>query len=194
MHRTAHVYILTWTIILALARPSAAAVIEYTSFSSWQAVVGDFTTIDFTEFPKFTFITDQYEDLGVLFLDGDDNIQVNNNSFPPDMYGLDGNPSITMEFTVAHHWIGVTYPGVMGFQLYFQDQLIFTSGLFDDGGTPGAFAGLVSTEPFDRVVLDNTFPEVNIGDLYFGPPIPAPGAIGLLACAAWAPGGRRRRS
>jgi hypothetical protein len=99
-----------------------------------------------------------------------------------------------MEFTAAQYWIGVTYPGVMGFQLYFQEQHIFTSGLFDDGGTPGAFAGLLSTEPFDRVVLANTFPEVNIGDLYFGPPIPAPGALAVFAVIAITSPRRRRRT
>ena len=177
--------------ILVATHNAVGGVWEFTSFASWQTAVGDFHTIDFTDFPKFTFITDQYADVGVIFADGDDNIFVNN-SFPPDMYGLDGNASITMIFTIPIQWIGVTYPGVMGFELYNNGVLVYTSGLFDDGGTPGAFAGLTSDSPFDQVVLSNTFPGVNIGDLYFGPPIPAPGAIGFIALAACAPVRRRR--
>ena len=59
---------------LAGASPVHAGVIEFTDKNDWIAAVQQFTTIGFTGFPDHTFITDQYEELGVLFTDGNDNI------------------------------------------------------------------------------------------------------------------------
>ncbi|MCH8165665.1 MAG: PEP-CTERM sorting domain-containing protein [Planctomycetes bacterium] len=164
---------------------------EFTDKDSWIAAVGRFTTIDFTGFPDGTFITDQYADLGVLFVGGNESIFLNN-SFPNDGAGLRSPfTDIVMEFDEPQLWIAVDFPGLIQFELFSAGELIYSSSAFGVGGA-GNFAGLLSTEPFDMVaVLDPSDQVVNIDDLHFG--VPAPATLALLAL-----GGlffsRRRRS
>ena len=66
-----------------------ADVVEFHERDEWEAAAGSFSTIDFTGFPDSTIITDQYLDLGVLFTQGNDNIELSG-SFPNDGSGLDG--------------------------------------------------------------------------------------------------------
>ena len=66
--------------------PAHAGVTEFTDRAEWEAAVGVFSTIDFTQFPQGTIITDQYQDLGVLFTDGNDSIFFSN-GFPNDGAG-----------------------------------------------------------------------------------------------------------
>ncbi len=68
-HRFAAALILT----SSAASTAVAGVIEFfeEDREEWFVAVFEVTTIDFTGFPNDTFITNQYEDLGVLFLDGD---------------------------------------------------------------------------------------------------------------------------
>ncbi len=167
--------------------------IEFTDKQEWEAAVGAFTTIDFTGFPDGTFITDQYADLGVLFVGGNENIFVNDFLFPNDGAGLDdgGFTPIAVSFDTPQAWIAVDFPGLIQFELFSAGELIYTSSEFGVGGV-GNFAGLVSTELFDLAVMsDPSGVDVVIDDLHFG--VPSPGAIALLAL-----GGlfftRRRRS
>ena len=174
-------------------RVAVCGVIEYFDRAEWEAAVGDFTTIGFTGFPEGTFITDQYADLGILFGGGNEFISLNN-SFPNDGAGLVSNfTDIVMEFDIPQFWIGTDFPGIIRIDLYNEGELFYSS--IDFGGPPiGAFGGLLSSEPFDMaVILDPSDPVVNIDDLFFGPPIPAPGALWLLALSALC-GYRRRRS
>ncbi len=173
-------------------RAAVGGFIEFTDKEEWIAAVGRFTTIDFTGFPDGTFITDQYADLGVLFVGGNENIFLSDNAFPHDGAGLfGGGPPIAVSFDTPQAWIAVDFPGDVQFELFREGELIYTSSLFGGGGV-GFFAGLLSTELFDGAVIsDPTDAGVFIDDLHFG--VPAPGAIALLAL-----GGlfstRRRRS
>lgn len=158
-----------------LAEPLSvrAGFIEFTARTEWEAAVGAFTTIGFTGFPDGTFITDQYAELGVLFLDGDDNT-FHSGIFLNDDWGLDGNASIHLLFDEPMAYIGVDFPGTMQMQLYNAGQLILTSSEFGGSGT-GFFAGVLSSQLFDEVVINDwAGTEVSIDDLHFGPPIPAP--------------------
>ena len=167
-------------------------VIEFTDPLAWQEAVGPFTTIDFTGFPDGTFITDQYADLGVLFVGGNENIFVNDFLFPNDGAGLfGGGLAIAVAFDTPQAWIAVDFPGLIQFELFSAGELIYTSSEFGIGGV-GNFAGLVATELFDLAVMsDPSDTDVFVDDLHFG--VPSPGAIALLAL-----GGlfftRRRRS
>ena len=173
-----------------------ASVTEYTIQSEWITDADAFSTIDFTGFPNGTFITAQYIGLGVLFADGDDNVGCCSDSvYPQDGAGLDGNVSITLIFTTPITSIAAHFPGGLRYQLFSDEDLIYTSSDFAGSGFDH-FAGLVSTEAFDVAVLTDWQPppdQVFIRNLYFGPPIPAPGAIALLALHLFAPTRRRRR-
>jgi len=173
---------------------AAAAVTEYEYKADWQNVVGPHITITFQGYPHGTLINDQYATLGVVFPDGNDFIRYNN-SFPNDGVGLGSTSVVTgtihLQFSQPITAIGSDFPGFITFQLYSRGEMIYQST--PQSSTPAStFGGLVSTTPFDAaVIFDPIGSSVNIDDLYFGPPIPAPGALGLLALMAFAPTRRR---
>jgi MYXO-CTERM domain-containing protein len=171
---------------------AAAEVIEFEDRDEWEAVVGAFTTIDFTGFPEWTIITDQYADLGILFTDGNDRIR----HFPDfvDGAGLGGGSfdDIEVSFDIPQYWIAIDFVGLAQFELFRDGELIYTSYVFDDN--PSTFAGLFSTEPFDAAIIeDPSDATVAVDNLHFGPPIPAPGALSLLALG-FIESTRRRRT
>ena len=177
---------------LGAAQIAAADVIWFVERSEWEATVADYSTIDFTGFPPGTFITEQYAALGAHFIDGTDSVYFNPGLFLNDEYGLDGNGDITVTFDAPIYWLAVDYPGMLQVDLYSGSQPVYSSGPIGGSGA-GFFFGLLSTEPFDMAVLiDPIFPDAVIDDLHFGPPIPAPPAIALLALAAARPKRRRR--
>ena len=150
---------------------AVAGVIEFWNEDreEWFVAVLEYTTIDFTGFPNDTFITNQYEDLGVLFLDGDDNIICcDEPSFPKDGSGLDGNAAIHLLFSSPQRWIAADFPGDLRFQLIFEGNLIYESSWFGGFGA-GKFGGLLSTVAFDEVIVTDPFDtQVNFADLHFG--------------------------
>ena len=175
-------------------RVAVCGVIEYFDRAKWEAAVGDFTTLGFTGFPEGTFITDQYADLGILFVGGGENINLQDDIFPNDGAGLNSDfVDIVMEFATPQFWIGADFPGIIRIDLYNEGELFYSS--IDFGGPPiGAFGGLLSSDPFDMAVILNPVDlAVFIDDLFFGPHIPAPGALWLLAVSALC-ARRRRRS
>jgi hypothetical protein len=179
-----------FTVFIECAGTAAGSVTEYNDRASWEAAVGAFTSIRFTEVPVNVIVTDQYASYGATFTDGDD-FSLASAAFINDGTGLHGSPtgSISITFAAPQHWIAVDFPGDIQFALLRAGEVVHTSGLFGVGGV-GNFGGLVSTEPFDAVRLYDPFdPVVVIDDLHFG--VPAPGALMLLCVAALAP--RRRR-
>ncbi len=161
---------------------------------AWQNDAGAYTTIDFTGFPANTIITNQYQDQGILFTDGTDRITYNINAFPNDGVGLRGVlDEIHVSFLQPTQSIAVDFPGGILIQLYNNGQLVFTSpDVF--AFNPGGFLGLISDMPFDAAVILDPAGNVNIDDLFFGPPIPAAPAAAIFALAALFPKSRRRRS
>lgn len=184
-------------VLLALVGFSAttaqAGVVEFTDKDEWFAAVGDVTTIDFTGFEKGTLITDQFEDLGVVF-NGLGHFIVQSDGGFEDGWGLhrvgDGANPIDLSFTTAQLWIAVDFPGAVQFELFSEGRLIYTSNGFSDEGDPPGFAGLVSTELFDAVLITDPLGGVFIDNLHFG--VPAPGTLALLGLAAAMPRRRRR--
>ena len=171
------------------ALPTHAGVTEFIDRAEWEGAVGEFTTIDFTGFPEFTIITDQYQDLGVTFTDGND-VTFFTPSFVNDDWGLVGNGDIHLSFERPQVWIGVDFPGSIRVLLFSGGELIHFSSIFA-ADPVGGFGGLVSSELFDAAVILDPFDDlVFIDDLHFG--VPAPPSLALLALgAAWF--GRRRR-
>ncbi len=167
--------ILTVAAALHIASATVAQecdVLVFFDRAEWEAEAGPFTTIRFTEFPRGTFITNHYADLGVLFTDGNDAI-FHTKSFENDGAGLDGNGRISLSFAMPQHVLAVDFPGAVRFELFDGDTLIYQSLGYGGGGV-GFFVGLVSTEPFDRAILIDPVDDfVFIDDLHFGPPCPA---------------------
>jgi hypothetical protein len=163
---------------------------EFTDRDAWFDAVDLMTTIGFTEFPNGTFVTDHYEELGVLFTDGVDVIVCCGDNFPNDLAGLNGVGSISLEFTTPQAWIALDFPGFAQFSPFSQGELIYTSSMF--GADPvGNFAGLISSQLFDAAILiDPADDAIFIDDLHFG--VPAPAALWLLGLAALRPARRRR--
>jgi hypothetical protein len=162
----------------------------------WWDAVGDVTTIDFTDYPHGTIISDQYADIGVNF-EGQNNGIMESSVFINDGFGLRGWGGTWVHFDEPMNWISADFPGTLLFALFYNDNLIYES--FELGGTgTGNFAGLISDKQFDSVYLfrliitdpsDNT---VYIDDLHFGAlTVPAPGVLSVLAFALFA--NRRRR-
>jgi hypothetical protein len=155
---------------LLVCQSASAVVTIYTNFNQWKTTIANsFTTATFVGYPAGTFITTQYVASGFEFLDGNDNTYYTQ-SFVNDGVGIDGNSSITIQFTTPMTAIAVHFPGHMRFDLYNQGRLFYSSISLGGGGT-GLFAGLVSTQVFDRVVLKG-IQATNVDDLHFGPPIP----------------------
>ena len=183
-------------ITIACARWVHADVVKYTSKAEWQSLAASFATITFTEipFPPTAFITTQYADLGVTFTDGNDSLH-NSTSLINDGFGLHGNlpgNSITMQFAQPISAFAIDHPGTEGFKLYLGSEFVFDTGLMGGSGT-GKFSGVISTQPFDKVVVQDPVGLATlIDDLHFGPPIPAPGALAFLAIAALNPRKRQR--
>jgi hypothetical protein len=179
--------LITFVIALAvLANTCRAQVTAFADPTQWQFAVGAYITIDFTDYPEFTVITDQYADLGVTFTDGNDFIGVS--SFPTDTHGLASTDgfgnlgTIHMSFTQPQHWLAFDFLDNLQLDLYNDGELIFTSNQYSAGFTP--FVGFVSTDPFDAaIVRDYNDPTVAIDNIHFGPPIPAPGAVALFGLA-----------
>lgn len=184
--------------LIVASCPAFADVTVFTNATQWQNAAGAYTTIDFTDYPEFTTITNQYEHLGILFTDGNDFI-FETPSFPSDSYGLVssdgfGNPGeIHMSFAEPQHYLGFDYIGHLQIRLYSGGRLIFESVLYNAGFFP--FVGVASTDAFDTAVARRPLHDiVAIDNLHFGPPIPAAPALAVFALAALFPTSRRRRS
>ena len=168
-----------------------ADIVEYREKNEWETAAGAFSTADFTGFPDNTPIDEQYAYLGVHFVDGYDFVVLGWETFPNDGAGLDGNELVDLVFDAPMYWIAADFPGNLTIDLYYEDELFYTSNEFGVGGV-GNFGGLVSAEPFDRAVLRDPPGQVFLDDLHFGPPIPAPSALCIVCAALLA--ARRRRS
>ncbi len=149
------------------AAPARGDFVEYTNRADWVAAVGPFATIHFNEVPNHTFILDEYADLGVIFTDGNDQINFNP-TYVNDSWGIDGNGDINLVFDTPRFWMAIDHPNGNRFVLFRRGQLVY-EGPWHVGGM-GSFAGIVATEPFDAVaILGPKGGQVEIDDLHFQP-------------------------
>ena len=191
---------LTILLLLAGAVPSVHAseivsgVVETEDREDWIAWVGEFDVVDFVGFADGTLLFDQYADLGVLFTDGNDTVNVNQlylDGFGA-FGGSFGDVGLTMVFDEPQFWIGLDYPGTIQFQLFREGELIHESREFDAPRGDIGFAGLISTEPFDTAVVFDPGVGSFIDNVYFGG-VPTPVTGTLFALAALLPLRRRRQ-
>lgn len=177
--------------LMVLAPSVQASVTEYTNAAAWQGAVDTYTTVDFTGYPMNTLITDQYASLGVTFTDGVDIIYPNEGLFLNDGVGINGVDSTTVVFDTDMFWIGVDVPGALQITLFNNNQLLYSSNLFGVGGT-GFFAGLISSEPFDKAFIIDPLGGTVFDDLHFGAPVPGPAVLALFGVSVLVAHPRRR--
>lgn len=185
-------------IVLIDACPKAhGAVTEFFGdHNGWFGAVGgeaNVTTIDFTDFPINTTITNQFAESGVTF----EGLNFTSGPFTNyhDLWGLHVFNWNDLYFDEPINWIAADILGTMRIQLYQGDQLFFTSNFFGVSPNNG-FGGLISDQPFDHVrIFDPADSLLVIDDLHFGPPIvvPVPGALCPLILAVCTVPRKRRR-
>jgi MYXO-CTERM domain-containing protein len=163
------------------------------SFAQWQAFAPVYTTIDFTDLQKGEWLSDQYLDLGVNFIDG--GFAEQSSLYPQDSFGVYGACYMDIAFDSPQYAIGSHHPGSMRFDIYFGSTLLYTS--LSTGSGLNNFRGVLSTQPFDRVVMrgDTLGPPscdpISVDNIYFSS-VPGPGALPLLALGCLGRGRRRR--
>jgi len=157
-----------------------AAVSFFTSFATFEAVVGPQPLIRFTEVPLGTAPTDEYVSLGVRFLFDANNETESDPAYLTDGIGLAGGKEnhmtfIRFVFDNPVHSLGIDFPGTLHIDLFSGSTLVSTSTNFGESG-PGHFAGVVSDVPFDRVVLSriiaDAYTDVYIDNLHVPEPVP----------------------
>jgi len=183
--------------VLFLGQIAHAGITTYTDRDAWFEAVSPggsvpITTIGFSEFPIGTNIRDQYAHLGVNFSGTNFTLGPDHMSFPQDGWALrSGIGGSTVEFDAPRHALAMDHPGDSFMELFHLGEKIATVDF--DGGGVGQFSGIVSSEPFDAVILSDAMAPSFIDDLHFVT-IPAPGSMACfvivsLVCRR----GRRRR-
>jgi len=173
--------------------PAKADIIEFFDFATWDAAVDTFSIVDFAEYPEFTIITDQYEDVGVV-LGGPGALVIENPGFPPDGHGVRGAGQIDVRLDGPRFSFGASFIGEIAFDLYYQGAFV-AGPLSVQLGDAGSFSGVMSDVPFDQVIIYEyiTPGDPFVGDLYFGPIVPAPGTWVVAAGGVLLVRGGRRR-
>ncbi len=171
--------------VAALSTTVQAGLVEFwNDAEGWHSAVGHHESVDFTQFPPGTQITDQFDGFTV------DNLTfIHNSASFSDGHGLRGRDGILLQFDTPQHALAVEHLGVVRFTLYLKSELVGTTTGFSYPGVPGPvyFSGVTSGVPFDEVYMFRPMPPfpsnvISIDTLYWGT-IPAPGALALLGIA-----------
>ena len=180
---------LTVSSALALVASAHASFTVIKGIDNWNAAVGPCTTLDFV-FPTPQIMGDQYASVGAVFPEGNEFAYLEDD---PDLFQQDGwgctayDGGIDITFLWPQYAIGAWFPGDLKVKLYWQDQLIYTSPALGTPLVDYQYGGVLSSQPFDRIVFYDA--GVFVDDILF---VPGPGAVGLLALAGAAAGRRRR--
>lgn len=148
------------------------------------------TTINFTDLPNATTVTDQYSDLGVTFEGLNFTTGPFNNYH--DQWGINIFSGNHLYFDNPINWIAADFLGGLRIEIYSGETFLHRF----QRPMPERFVGGYSEIPFDHVhVYDPTDSLTVIDDLHFGPPIvvPAPGVAAALTLALFTVSRRRRR-
>jgi len=179
---------------IAVSAPANGNFTKFTNFGAWQSQTPSYTELDFTEFPQWTFITDQYADQGVVITAEAPPVVFFAGTFPIDNTGIfsQGN---WIDFTFSEVQRSFALHGVSSWKLdfYLGSQFIGSTGVVSNPAQLPAqtFAGGVSATGFDRVRLVDWSPNsLSVDNFYFST---IPGPPGLAAFAMALATGRRRR-
>ncbi len=132
----------------------ARPVLEFTDLPSFTAAAGGYLNhITFHDLPPGTIVTDQYLEVGPLFVDGNDTV-LSNPAFVTDGVGVAGHGRIHVQLTRPAVAIGADHPGGLIIDLYDEPggTLLYTSSNFWGPGM-GFISGVVTDFPFTYVVF-----------------------------------------
>ncbi|MFK7961718.1 MAG: hypothetical protein AB8G96_14475 [Phycisphaerales bacterium] len=183
-----------FVLALAMSSVSGADFVAYSDFDEWVAEIGgDFSTIGFDEFDEpQTFITDQYEELGVLFDEEQFVATLGSSSFQDGWGGrtLVFQNSLRVNLTEPMKSFGFLAPATALVRFFFEGELLWNFPASGDMRW-----GFTSDQYFDEVHIGTGGGGTNATDDIYLPPIPGPAGLALLLVAG-ARGicGRRRRS
>lgn len=182
----------------ATATASAVTITEFGPFEdgriAWEAAVGEWETIGFTEQPPGTFLTDEYlESDGIVFGNNPQIVGPGFNTFVLDGFGIFSpiNGIIEIDFATPLRTVAFDLPGTGDIEFFSDGELIAGPIPLGFPGT-GWFAGFISDTPFDRVVLTDSN-EIAVDDIRYGMLVPGPGVAALFVLAGLPAFGARRR-
>jgi len=127
------------------------SITEYTDEATWAAALGVPTAINpYGDLASGVIVTNQYSSLGALYTDGDD-LTVDSVEAIDGRY-LQGGGGINVEFSDPINAVGINYPGALRVTGYLDGAEVFVSSDFGGSGS-GFFAGIISTDQFDRILI-----------------------------------------
>jgi len=165
------------------------------SFDSWASAAGAYTTIDFTDFPVNTHLTNEYASSGVIFNSDDPDVILGPacSTFTLDCWGLNGVHQTGIDFLAPTYSFSYHHRGKHQVFLFDGATMIYASPGFGGSGGP-FFDGLISTQAFDRIEIvpwQDPTASVAIDNIYFSS-IPTPPAFAALLIGGLWPSRRRR--
>jgi hypothetical protein len=183
------------------------AVTPYDDLALYNAAVGSHPIISFSDVEGIVtpgeILYDQYLGVAVTFADGavtgdgDDDVVLANAAFITDLFGVNANGAIEIEFTAPQLHLGVEFPGDLRIELFQGPTLIWSSLSMGDFGGPGlGHFGGVKADPgdwFDRVILSDPVDGLAFIDNLHYAVIPEPSVLALLAFGGLGLGLRARR-
>lgn len=178
---------------LILSSRASASVMLYNNYASWSAASGPITTVTFNEVPHPSILTDQYQDLGILFTSADPDV-AGFFSNASDQAAVNGLSVIEISFAEPISAFAWLHPGATRIKLFSGNDLIYSSN-YQGGSGWGWFTGVSSATAFDRIQLNDfgAFGDyVFVDNIYFST-IPSPGGATLIGLAGLL-GTRRRRT
>ena len=161
-------------------------------FTGWKSAAASYSTCDFTGFPLFTVITNQYSGLGALFTSpGPTYIDYAPGGFAQDSWGINPQGYLEVKFLSPMNAVGGHYPGVNRIQFFLGDVFLGQTPYL--GGSGPYFGGVTSDLSFDRVRFISIVHGgiAFMDNLYFSA-VPGPGPLAILLVGGML--GRRRRT
>jgi hypothetical protein len=197
---------LAGSLLLAASSASAGITQYYNApgWAAWQSDAAGFQTIDFTQYPQMTSITDQYTESNGVTFSG-----IVPPGFPPEVIpppfvlfssnfvvdgiGVAAEFGVELTFSMPQHAIGLDLSDVASYKL-FAGEVLVGQTFWGTGGL-GSFHGVTSSVAFDRVQI-KSFGDIGDDTLFFDnlyfSTVPGPGALAVFTVGAVF-GGRRRR-
>lgn len=127
------------------------SITEYTDEATWATALGVPTVINpYGDLTPGVIVTNQYAPLGALYTDGDDTAIAAGAAI--DGMWLQGGDGISVEFSDPVNAVGINYPGAVRITGSLDGAEVFVSSDLGGSGS-GLFAGIISTDPFDEILI-----------------------------------------